>query len=72
MEQGMPITFMPLSISIFAPLRLPSPPRTIRASISKIFSEEIAFSKPSSVINLSDLEVDKIVPPLCIMSATED
>ena len=72
MEQGIPITLIPLSLNLLAPLRLPSPPRTIRASISKIFREFIAFSSPSSVINLSEREVERIVPPLWIMSATED
>jgi hypothetical protein len=68
---GIPITGMPATDKLAAPLKEPSPPIITTASIPKILHIFTDFSKPSLVINSADLAVCNIVPPLYIISETD-
>ena len=68
----MPIAGNPKSLSFWAPANEPSPPITTKQSILYFLRIFTAFNLPSSVLNSSHLEDFNIVPPLCIISPTED
>ncbi len=72
MVQGIPIVGTPALESSLAPFNVPSPPKTIKPSMEKTSRTFKAFLKPFSVLNSSDLAERSMVPPLCIISATEE
>jgi len=69
---GIPIAGNPNSLNLLAPLNEPSPPITTRQSIPYFLRTLTAIFLPSSVLNSSHLEDFNIVPPLCIISPTDD
>ena len=68
---GIPITGKLFSsLNINPPVNVPSPPITIRPSISFFFKLLNALSLPFLVLKSFDLAVFKIVPPLLIIPLT--
>ena len=71
MVPGIPITGKPYStLNNSAPVKLPSPPITTRASTPAAINFSCAIFRPSGVLNSFDRADFKMVPPLFTMLFT--